>query len=79
VTANSSHGSAQDGRVDPVYPVTEKLTGDPTSPAHMTAYFAIQKRMIFLMNQDYLTAYGRMMDENEFPPVLRADIKTNKP
>ncbi|HEY2015475.1 MAG TPA: hypothetical protein VGH38_18345 [Bryobacteraceae bacterium] len=74
-SASFRHGCARDGRVDPAYPLLDQLKGDPTGYGYMSAYFNIQKRTIFLLNADHLKFKGRMMDETEFPQILRADLK----
>ena len=72
---NNRFGSTSDGVVDPVHPLVGQLTGDPISGRLMGAVQSIRRRMIFRLNADHLLFKGRMMNESEFPSILRAEVK----
>jgi hypothetical protein len=65
---------SRDQAIDPVYPLLDRMHGDPTGGAFLTAFMKIGQRTMFRLNLDHLRGYGTMMDEMQFPPVLRANI-----
>ena len=68
-------GGVRDGRVDPVHPLLARLKGDPVGPNYIMGVAGIQRRTMFRLNADHVMLKGRMMDESEFPALLRADLK----
>lgn len=59
-----------DGAVDPVHPLT---VNNPDDLNHLK----ITTRMMYSLNEKILRTSGKMMDDSEFPPELRADIRAH--
>lgn len=64
-----------DNTVDPVYVLFDRLHGNPIGSNYIVARSLVERRMMYTLNTNYLAQFGRIMDENDFPPQLRAQIK----
>ena len=71
-------GTTPDNVVDPVYTTTAKMGSNRMSNNYIASLSKIRHRTIYLLNKDHLKLFGKIMNANEFPTELRAQINRQR-
>jgi hypothetical protein len=64
-----------DGDLDPVYKYVSGLGGDAIAPRNMMIRQSVTSFTMFKLNNDILTLYGKLMDEEAMPAELKKSIR----